>query len=627
MAGRASAVPSDGCVWKDGDAFSSGGGAWEGGLTFHPPRYAKVFQAWHENLRDWCISRQLWWGHQIPVWSAPEDTHFDGAQFGDRVAEQVVGGRRFVCVRSDADADAVSALEAAGYARDPDVLDTWFSSGLWPMSTMGWPRPEQFAADIPEGDAVLEAWNPGSVLCTAREIITLWVSRMVMFNLYFRDCLPFVDVCIHAMIQDGEGQKMSKSLGNGVDPLDIIHSHGADGMRFTLADMATDMQDVRMPVDVVCPHTGETFAPKMVTISGGTKVAAATQNSPSAKGKKMVTSYGVASGTATPDDNTPLARNTSSKFDYGRNFANKLWNAVRFALGNLEADGTSADGELALADRWILTRMARTVDDATAALENFQFSVYAQALYDFTWRDFCDWYVEAVKPTVREHPEQRRVLAACIDTILRLLHPAMPFITERLWERLAEVAPERSVDGLTAPTDAVLARAPWPKVSEALVDSDAESAFDRVRHLVSAIREVRTTHKVPPRQTVVCSVRCGKEETAALERHAKLVETLAGSEFAAVGADTQRPENAGSTVLGEMEIYVHDLVDAGAEKERLTKLLDDVSKKIKTLSGRLSKRELRCESAAGAGLSNRGRNSPRRRRKRRRWRKQLGALR
>jgi valyl-tRNA synthetase len=249
----------------------------DGGLRFYPDRYAKSYLHWHENIRDWCISRQLWWGHRIPIWSAADSTPLDLAPYGDRVTEQVFRGRRYICVRGEADASVASDLEGAGFVQDEDVLDTWFSSALWPISTMGWPDPEAFPEAFPEGSAVLNEWNPSDTLCTAREIITLWVSRMVMFNRYFNDgAIPFRDVYIHAMIQDGHGQKMSKSLGNGVDPRDIIHSHGADALRFTLAQMATATQDVRLPVDTVCPHCGAAFHPREITSPAGYRATSTT---------------------------------------------------------------------------------------------------------------------------------------------------------------------------------------------------------------------------------------------------------------------------------------------------------------------------------------------------------------
>ncbi|MEX0742702.1 MAG: class I tRNA ligase family protein, partial [Phycisphaeraceae bacterium] len=362
------------------------------GLRFYPERYAKTFQSWHENIRDWCISRQLWWGHRIPVWSIEQlvsgEEGLPLLRWEKEGRLSSVGppaaDREYVCVRDESDREVVEWLETYGFTRDPDVLDTWFSSGLWPISTLGWPNPEAFPqafAGDPSAAAALEQWNPSSTLCTAREIITLWVSRMVMFNLFFRGCLPFRDVFIHAMIQDGEGQKMSKSLGNGVDPLDIIDLHGADAMRFVLAKMTTQTQDVRMPVDVVCPHTGEAFQPKMTTTAAGHRVAAPIQSCPTDPSKKMVTSFGYSSGQAKPTDEMPLAKNTSTKFEEGRNFANKIWNAGRFVMGKLR-DGGSKAGDSAhgasLADRWILSRLARTIAHVDRSLGSYQFSSYAQ---------------------------------------------------------------------------------------------------------------------------------------------------------------------------------------------------------------------------------------------------------
>ena len=343
----------------------------DGALRFHPDRYARTFAAWHENIRDWCISRQLWWGHRIPVWTRT----VSGADVDPEVAEALAGAeldaaipvvgstwseqggahvaRRLpddmvdesVCVPAQvtldlaglnqSEADLIAALEADGFAQDPDVLDTWFSSALWPLSTMGWPDPDRFDAEF-DTAGLLGRYVPTSVLMTARDIMTLWVSRMVMFARYFESgTLPFRDVFIHVMIQDGHGQRMSKSLGNGVDPRDIIHSHGADAMRFTLAQMSTATQDVRMPVEMICPHSGQAFEPETITTPAGHIVAAPTQTSPADPSKTMVSAYGVAAGVVEPSAQAPLARNTSSKFDIGRNFANKLWNATRFTVGSL----------------------------------------------------------------------------------------------------------------------------------------------------------------------------------------------------------------------------------------------------------------------------------------------------
>ncbi|HEX7009690.1 MAG TPA: class I tRNA ligase family protein, partial [Phycisphaeraceae bacterium] len=593
---------------------------WEGHLRFYPDRYARTFQTWHENIRDWCISRQLWWGHRIPVWmkegpeipesiELPQDSDSSvltwiGVEvkpdFTKRVAIQGSYDRQrrvgvaYACV-APGNPDIEKFLNDNGWSQDPDVLDTWFSSALWPLSTLGWPRPEDFPEEFPEGDAALRAWNPTNVLCTAREIITLWVSRMVMFNLYLRDCLPFHDVFIHAMIQDGHGQKMSKSLGNGVDPMDIIHSHGADAMRFTLAQMTTQTQDVRMPVDLIDPHTGQTFEPKFITTSAGYKVMAPVQESPADPSKKMVTSYGVASGQVKPSDQTPLARNTSGKFDLGRNFANKLWNAVRFAMSNLEGQDSQADepaaveaSSLSLSDRWILSRLARTIESSGVALRNYEFSGYAQGLYDFFWRDLCDWYIETIKPTVRKSATQRAVLAACVDASLRLLHPVMPFITEELWAHLNRTVSRRGLKGLTLPGSDLLIEAAWPRAERSLVDERAEAQFELVQRVVSAARQVRTQYAVPPRQTVDISAKAPAAIAQRLLEQKELIEVLANVQGREIGPRVDKPADAAVAITGDIELYLHGLVDPAAEKARLLKRAADLEKTIATLRSRLA---------------------------------------
>ncbi len=550
--------------------------SWQGNLQFAPARYANTFRAWHENIRDWCISRQLWWGHRIPVWHLSgdisgkskqehetfgesliklrkenrvevynrsiEDGTIDQIETGDMedVASILRGASAYVCIRDPNDPEAVDLIEDWGGVQDPDVLDTWFSSGLWPISTLGWPDED--------GNNALHTWNPSNVLCTAREIITLWVSRMTMLNIYFRGCLPFTDVFIHAMIQDGEGRKMSKSLGNGVNPLDIIHSHGTDAMRFTLVSMTTNTQDVRMPV------------------------------------------------TRDPD----TGRNTSDKFDLGRNFANKLWNATRFALSHLAPDespgaapGGSAGAKYPLADRWILSRLAHAVRAANEALGNFEFSQYAQDLYDFFWRDFCDWYIETVKPTVANDPDQRRVLATCLDVVLRLLHPVMPFVTEKLWEHLNATVPDRGVEAVTILPHELLVRAPWPKVDDSLIDEDAERAFASLQAHTAAIREIRTSHQIPPRETVTYAVETGDDELTALL--APYIKTLANAETGPAPAKLPA-ELAGLTLVGTAQVAQRTLgvyrasggADADAEENRMTKRLEEVQRSVKTLEGRLN---------------------------------------
>ncbi len=578
--------------------------AGDGGLSFTPKRYAKTFQTWHENLRDWCISRQLWWGHRIPVWSKSSTPTGDSSEL-KAAREAAAEGRdmapitsrwtskgcahavrllpdgileEHVCVppqvtisnhRSEGESDeamVISDLEKDGFVQDPDVLDTWFSSALWPLSTMGWPNPEAFPAEFPEGSQLLETFNPSSVLCTAREIITLWVSRMVMMNRYFRGQLPFTEVYIHAMIQDGHGQKMSKSLGNGVDPRDIIRSHGADALRFTMAQMATSTQDVRLPLDMVCPYTQKTFEPTFIRNDSGYMVAAPIQESPYEKGRLMVSSYGLATGEAEPTEDSPLAQNTSNRFDVGRNFCNKLWNAVRFALANLEdADVGDANAQPQLIDRWILSRLHATQVAVEESIAGFQFNGYVDSMYSLVWKDFCDWYLEGIKPTVRSNPAQQATLHTALDSILRMLHPLCPFVTETLWPHLHRLESGMALDGVSLPSSELCAKSAWPKFSDASLDQEAEAVFGQVQSLVLAIRNLRGERQVKPSRKV--RLHAPDSVLALVELAGGVVETLAGiSEV--VGIENP-PADAIPVAISGGQILLSDLVDAvDMDKER-----------------------------------------------------------
>jgi valyl-tRNA synthetase len=452
-----------------------------------------------------------------------------------------------ICIEDDPAME--KELEEHGFQRDPDVLDTWFSSSLWPFSTMGWPD------ETPE----LKTFYPGDVLCTAREIITLWVSRMVMMGQYCRGEPPFSDVFIHAMIQDGEGRKMSKSLGNGIDPLDIIDSHGADAMRFTLVSMTTQTQDVRMPVAAM----------------------------------KLPDGRGV---------------NSSPKFDMGRNFCNKLWNASRFAMMNLRP--CPAWGEVrasaSLSDRWILSRLNATIRDATAALEGFRFNELGDTLYHFLWDDFCDWYLEIAKIRINAGENQpRAVLAHCLDVVLRLLHPVAPFITEAIWDNLNQTAPMRGPGMQEA--EPMLARAAWPLADAAAMDERAEKDFATLQELIRQIRNVRTQHNVPPGKSlsVEAHVEAGAANLAALlSENANLMCSLAGLEKMLVvraegvppsaGAEDRGqdalatpPADAASIAAAGVKLYVLGAVDRAAELTRLTKQQATLAKGIGAIEAKL----------------------------------------
>ncbi|MFG0244707.1 MAG: valine--tRNA ligase [Phycisphaerales bacterium JB052] len=561
--------------WPESRPKMHTNGSNDGTMSFYPARYAKTYETWHDNLRDWCISRQLWWGHRIPVWTGRLAGYKDqldqlletlaqlkdqGRIFGqigmppessasvDEEGKAKISGWESVCVRHEDDLEAIKVLEDYGFEQDPDVLDTWFSSALWPLSTMGWPDASaaKDSSGIEDFESLLAAFNPTSVLTTAREIITLWVSRMTMFNRYFlgeehAGKAPFKDVFIHAMIQDGEGRKMSKSLGNGVDPLDIIHSHGSDAMRFTLCQMTTQTQDVRMPVEL--------------------------------------------------DEST--GKNTSPKFDLGRNLCNKLWNASKFALGMFEKAELSAGipinpEELSLIDRWMLSRVTEATNKVNTALRNYMFKDYADAIYDLFWRDFCDWYLESIKPTIADSPTQAAVLRNVIDAILRLMHPVMPFITETLFERF-EPLPIREIEGFTfeqtKATD-TLCQSGWPTPADELRDEVAEEAYERVRSLVTAIREVRATNQVKPKRLITLHVNGPLADD--IMRWSPLVETLAGIET--VTADEPEGQSAAFTFEGaEYQLSnLADALDAGAERDRLEKELATIEKNMSGIKGRLS---------------------------------------
>ena len=441
----------------------------------------------------------------------------------------------YICVRPG-NGDVEKQLEANGWTRDGDVLDTWFSSALWPFSTMGWPE------DTPE----LKTFYPGDVLCTAREIITLWVSRMVMMGQYYCGDIPFSDVYIHAMIQDGQGRKMSKSLGNGIDPLVAIDSHGADAMRFTLASMTTDTQDIRMPVE-------------SMTLPDGRQA------------------------------------NTSPKFDIGRNFCNKLWNASRFALMNLE--GINPDKfdakKLDITDRWILSRLVKTVSEVTESLNKFKYSEPLAGLYRFFWNDFCDWYLEWAKPRMQDEqkkPIAQNVLAFVLDQTLRLLHPFIPFITEGIFQKLSEIAPTQGLKGITESSKAEsLTISQWPEGLDSLIDEDTEKRIDLVQAAIRTVRDVKSKRNIPPSQKPVVSAKSQQQTVEILNANLELIQQLAGVKEFKAGTDVVKPANAAVSIMEDAtEVYVHDAIDIQAERKKLQKQKEQVEKAKKAVEAKLA---------------------------------------
>jgi len=513
----------------------------DGRLRFTPERYAKTYQTWLENLRDWPISRQLWWGHRIPIWAKSVDkdrVKDEISHFTDKLHSVTMdsddGSITYVSTGAGHE-DVEKQLEANGWIQDNDVLDTWFSSALWPFSTMGWP----------EDTLELKTFYPGDVLCTAREIITLWVSRMVMMGQYCAGDIPFSDVYIHAMIQDGQGRKMSKSLGNGIDPLVAIDSHGADAMRFTLASMATDTQDIRMPVAAM-------------TLPDGRQA------------------------------------NTSPKFDIGRNFCNKLWNASRFAMMNL--DGIDPAGfdpdKMDITDKWILSRLTQTIAETTSSLEEFKYSEPLAQIYRFFWNDFCDWYLEWAKPRMQDEqkrPIAQNILAFVLDQTLRLLHPFIPFITEGIFQKLNEIAPVRRLEGIMGANNAdALVVAEWPQRVDGLQDADAEKQIDIIQTITRTVRDIRSNRNISPKELLVVSAKSQQEIVEILERNSELISQLAGIKEFNVGTDIIKPANAAVSIAGVTEVYVHEAIDPDAEKRRLEKQKQQIEKAKESVEAKLA---------------------------------------
>jgi len=448
---------------------------------------------------------------------------------------------------------------------------------------MGWPNPDAF----PETKGLLDRFNPSSVLCTARDIVTLWVSRMVMFNRYFRDgALPFNDVYIHPTVQDGFGQKMSKSSGNGVYPRDIITTHGADSLRFTMAQITTGTQDVRLSVDVICPYTGESFEPKYVTSHAGLKVPAPIQECPTDPKKRMSTVFGILCGEATDCEETPLAMNSSSRFDVGRNFANKFWNACRFALMNISNPSKEVTiDDLEPVDHWMLSRLSVATKKIDSALQEYKFSVAVEAIYDVLWRDFCDWYLEAIKPTVKEFPHQQRVLLTIVDVITRLLHPICPFVTEAIWPHIHAI-PSGSIDGIVRTTNSLAATSTWPDLLGLKLDDNTIASFEQLRELVTAIRGARASQNVKPKRKI--DLLAPERIYALALKHNKVVCSLAGLNAIALLEDSSE----GFAVLIDGEtILLSNMLDESEADENYARLKDEIAaleKKVAGFKDRLS---------------------------------------
>ena len=490
-----------------------------GRTRFVPESWTRTYFDWMRNIKDWCVSRQLWWGHRIPAWYDAEGNIYVGLD--------------------EADARRRHGLDAALPLRqDEDVLDTWFSSALWPFSTLGWPE------STPE----LARYYPTSVLLTGFDIIFFWVARMMMMGLKFMGDVPFRDVYIHGLIRDEHGEKMSKSKGNVIDPLDIV-----DGI---------DLEAL------IAKRTSGLMLPQMKpAIEKATRKAF----------PEGIAAFGTDALRLTFAALASPSRDI--RFDLGRvagyrNFCNKLWNAARFVLLSI-GDSPVAEGEpveLSIADRWIRSRFGAALGTVEKALAEYRFDYAATALYEFTWYEFCDWYLELTKPvlqsgTAAARAGARRTLAQLLEALQRALHPIMPFITEEIWRRAAPLA------GRDGPT---VMLAPYPRAGEYPPDEASEREVGWIQAVVLAVRQIRGEMNIKPAQRIPVLLRGAvPEELAWLERHRAYLERLAAIESITVLAPGDSPPQSATALVGELTLLVPmaGLIDAAAEAERLAKLL------------------------------------------------------
>ncbi len=459
-----------------------------------PDRWKKIYFDWMLNIRDWPISRQLWWGHRIPAWHCAQ-------------CHEITVSRQIptTCTKCNS-----SQLE-----QDPDVLDTWFSSALWPFSIMGWP------SETPD----LKYFYPTTLLSTGHDIIFFWVARMIMMGLHLRNEIPFKKVFFHPIIKDAKGQKMSKSKGNVIDPLEMKEEYGMDALRFTLAALT-------------------------------------------AKGKEM-----------------RLAKDDIEGY---RRFLNKLWNAARFTLMNLKEFNLSAPApkktELALEDRWILSRLHRVIAQTRESLENYDFNLASKGLYDFVWHDFCDWYLELVKPRFYENADPsakhsaQYVLHRTLTDILKLLHPFIPFITEEIFQKL----PGRETESIMI--------SEFPTALKTWMDESSEKKMQAIQSLITAIRTMRAEMNIPPQKMAKALIKIEDKSIQKLVKEYELFfKELAQTEELTVGAQIERPKASPRMVLefGEVFLPLEGLIDITKEKARLRqemeqarKLLDGTLRKL-----------------------------------------------
>ncbi|MCC9643158.1 valine--tRNA ligase [Rhodopirellula sp. JC740] len=564
-------------------------------VQIFPSRYSKGYLDWLSEKRDWPVSRQLWWGHRIPIWSVDGLSQTEANELSsqleklaerhpDQIAQRIdsdgvdASGEPtkavFVCIRSE-DETVETDVAALGLTQDPDVLDTWFSSALWPHSTLGWP------AETPE----LAKFYPTSTLITSRDILTLWVARMVLMGLNNVGEIPFHEVFIHPKILDGLGETMSKSKGNGVDPIDVIDKFGPDALRFGLARLATETQDVRMPVQYECPS-----CEKLIDQTKKNR------SLPSMECPACGNPFSTQWAETEADKALPKAAVVSERFETARNFVNKLWNASRFVMMNLDGfEPTSLDVKsLPIEDRWLLSRLSTVTQTVGDAIEHYQFGEAARVLYDFAWDEFCSFYVEIAKPRLSDDSQRQiaqNVIAHGLDQLLRLLHPIMPFVTESVWGHLGSIAPKRGVPEPIEVGQFVMT-SDYPVADELHHDSQIERQFSEFQQIVAAIRQIRASQNIAPKETLPVGIRCSESSQELLQPMTAYFEALTGAEIQSLGSETVAFETDAHIALAEVDVDVHvDLekfIDVEAELGRLEKLQKQLTGQIAGKQNKLS---------------------------------------
>ena len=537
----------------------------DGRIQFVPKQYENMYFSWMRDIQDWCISRQLWWGHRIPAWYDEAGNVYVGRDEEEAYRKALESNDR----EAESELPTLEELKNAALAcglgvlrQDEDVLDTWFSAGLWTFSTLGWP----------EQTEALKTFHPTDVLVTGFDIIFFWVARMIMLTMHLMKHddgsaqIPFKTVYVHGLVRDGQGQKMSKSKGNVLDPLDII-----DGI---------DLESL------VQKRTSGMMQPKL---------AAKIEKQTRAEFPDGIAAYGT---DALRFTNCSLASTGRDiKFDMGRvegyrNFCNKIWNAARYVMMQCEDKDCGADGaeaELTLADRWIISQLQRTEAEVTRQLDQFRFDLAANALYEFIWNQYCDWYLELSKPVLwdKNAPAERqrgtrRTLVRVLETALRLAHPFMPFITEEIWQRIAPMAGKQG--------DTIMLQ-PWPVAAEDRIDSTAEGDIEWLKALILGVRNIRGEMNVAPGKALDVLLRkTTAEDLRRLGDNETFLKKLAKLESIRVLGDDEEAPLAATALVGELEVLVPmaGLIDKTAELARLDKEISRLEGEVKRVGGKLS---------------------------------------